>query len=87
MKSYIIYRKNSEDARLVEEFLFNLKKVHNLEPEIIDQDSREADNKLQVYGLTKFPAILIVDDNGPLQKSWEGEQMPLINDFFFYVNS
>ena len=83
MKVIIIYRPNSEHGRLVDEFIheFNARSegLHRLE--VVNIDSREGDALANLYGLVQYPAVLVVQTDGSLQKSWEGgEMLPLVNE-------
>ena len=39
-----------------------------------------------LYDIMRYPAILVLQNDGYLQKSWEGEQFPLMDEIFSYAH-
>jgi hypothetical protein len=80
MKVLILYRKNAEEARQVEEFIHDLTKWHpDSNIEVIDYDSRDGIATASLYDILVQPAILALADDGQLLKIWTDE-LPLMND-------
>jgi hypothetical protein len=88
MKLIILYRPNSEYARRVEEFIANFNERHDKHPaEVINVDSREGVSTATLYDVVQYPAILVVGNDGGVQKIWQGPELPLVNEVAGYVNS
>ncbi|MFA5004185.1 MAG: hypothetical protein WC498_02805 [Candidatus Saccharimonadales bacterium] len=90
MKLIVFYRPNSEHARLVEEFIHDLQRVHNVNPsqlDIMDVDSRDGVAMASLYDVMMYPSFLVVADDGSIMKSWEGTQLPLMNEIASYTFS
>ncbi len=88
MKVLILYRPNSEHARLVEEFIRDFQSRHQSDHlEVLNLDTREGSSTASLYDIVQYPAILVVQDFGRLQKSWEGEQLPLMEEVASYARN
>jgi hypothetical protein len=86
MKVLILYRPHSEHARIVEEFIREFQARHESEHlEILSLDTREGSSAASLYDIVQYPAILVVQDFGRLQKSWEGPQLPLMQEVASYA--
>lgn len=83
----VFYKPNSEHARMVEVFLHDLQKQHDVDQEnlrILDFDSREGIEQARIYDVMSTPAIVITDNNGSYVQSWVGEELPLMRDVAAY---
>ena len=85
MKTYIVYRENTEYEREVsgwlQEFEFRTgKKIETLNP-----DTREGTAFCEIHDIVEYPSIIAVDDTGRMQNLWRGIPMPLIDEVSFYV--
>jgi len=90
MKVLILYRPNSEFARMVEEFVKGLQAHHNVDErhlQILDFDSREGAATASLYDVMCQPTILVVGDDGSYVKHWEGSNLPLIDEVAGYAFS
>jgi len=88
MKIVVLYRPDSEHGRLVEEFIHNYQERHeagNLE--ILNIDSRDGIATASLYDVMQYPTILALRDDGSVLKSWEGEQLPLMDEVASYAFS
>jgi hypothetical protein len=85
MRVFCLYRPNSETERSVIELNSELRRRINGELELISMDTVEGDNLAQVYDIWQFPAVVAVDKDGVLQKSWADGNLPLINELTYYL--
>jgi hypothetical protein len=86
MKVVIVYRRNSDHGRSVEEFVHDFRRLHpdaNLEEK--DLDTREGAEAAKLYDVTSAPATLALRDDGSLLNMWQGEQLPLMNEVASYL--
>ncbi len=85
MKVVILYRPNSEHARLVEEFIHDYKSRHvDTKLEVINIDSREGSSLANLYDVLQYPAILVLREDGYAQKVWQGDVLPLMDEVIAY---
>jgi hypothetical protein len=88
MKVLIIYRPNSEHGRAVEEFIHDFQRRHTEDRlEILNVDSRDGSAMATLYDVMQYPAILVVQDNGSVQRSWEGASLPLMDEVASYARA
>ena len=88
MKVLVLYRPASEYARIVEEFIHNFQDRHSGQRlEVMDYDSRDGNALASLYDILTHPAVLVIQDDGYLQKSWIGEPMPLIDEVVAYARA
>ena len=88
MKVVILYRPNSEHGRVVEEFIHDFESrtgVNQLE--VLSIDTREGSATASLYDVMQYPAILVIKSDGYLQKSWEGEALPLMDELAAYASA
>jgi hypothetical protein len=88
MKVLVLYRPNSEHGRLVEEFIHDFQSRHAEERlEILNIDSREGSAMASLYDIMQYPAVLVVQNDGSIQRSWEGETLPLMDEIAAYARA
>jgi hypothetical protein len=88
MKVLILYRPRSEQASSVESFIRDFKMRHETgRIETVDADSRDGIATATLYDVMHYPAILALRDDGSVVKSWEGEQLPLMDELTYYTTS
>ena len=88
MKVVVLYRPNSEHERPVSEFTREFeRRFHGQEElQLVNIDSRDGNATAMLYDIVRYPAILVIQNDGYLQKSWEGEQFPMLDEVFSYAH-
>lgn len=88
MKILVLYRPNSEQATNVETFIRDFKVRHDsARMEVVDVDSREGIATASLYDVMQYPTILALRDDGSIMKSWEGVDLPLMDEIAYYLTS
>lgn len=88
MKTLVLYRLHSDHGRDVEEFIEDLKKSGaSIKVEVMNVDTREGMSTASLYDVTRYPAIMVLRDDGILQKLWEGVPLPMINEVEAYLTA
>lgn len=88
MKVLILYRPHSEHGREVEEYIHEFQRRHSPRHlEILNLDSRDGIATATLYDVVQYPAILVVQDDGIIQKSWEGDSLPLMDEVASYATA
>ncbi len=83
MRLAVFYRKNSEQERPIIEFKEMMRRRHpSVEVTDMDLDTRDGVTEARLYGITRYPAILVTAIDGSLQGLWEGTPLPLIDEVF-----
>jgi hypothetical protein len=86
MKVVILYRPASEYSRSVEEYTTDFERARAKKIELISLDTREGADMAELYGITTYPAMLAIREDGQLMKDWQGPQMPLMNEVAAYID-
>jgi hypothetical protein len=88
MKVLILYRPNSEHARLIEEFIQNYQERHQPDHlEVLSLDTREGSATATLYDVMQYPAILVLHTDGYVQKIWQGDSLPLMDEVAAYARA
>lgn len=88
MKVLVLYRPNSEHGRLVEEFIHDFQQRHQAEHlEVLSIDTRDGSAMASLYDIMQYPAILVIQTDGYVQKIWVGEQLPLMDEVVAYARA
>lgn len=88
MKVLILYRPNSEHGRPVEEFIHDYQRRHNADHlEVLNLDTREGSATATLYDIVQYPAILVIQNDGIIQKVWEGGSLPLMDEVASYARA
>lgn len=88
MKVLVLYRPQSEHGRTVEEFIHDFQRRHgNHHLEILNVDSRDGIATATLYDVVEYPAILVIQDDGMIQKSWAGDSLPLMDELAAYASA
>jgi hypothetical protein len=88
MKILILYRPQSDHGRQVEEFIHEFQRRHSTRHlEILNIDSRDGIATASLYDVMQYPAILVTENDGILQKSWQGDTLPLMDEVASYASA
>lgn len=87
MKVVVLYRPNSEHGRDVETFIHDFQDRHQGKLEALNVDSREGNATATLYDVMQYPAILALREDGTLLRSWEGNELPMMDEVAYYVFS
>lgn len=87
MKVVVLYRPNSEYARMTEEFVNEFeRRSWGRKVELVSLDTRDGAAMASLYDIISYPAILAIKDDGQLMKNWEGQPFPLFNEVAAYAS-
>lgn len=87
MKAVILYHPRSEFARGVEEYARDFGKSRGQPIELVSLETVEGSDMAKLYDIVRYPALLIIKDDGQLEKNWEGETLPLMDEVAGYISS
>lgn len=89
MKIVVLYRPNSEHERKALDFAHEFQKryhSHSAHLEMLNIDTRDGSSTATLYDVMAYPAILVLRNDGYLQQSWQGDELPLMDEIFAYAN-
>jgi len=88
MKVLVLYRPESEHARIIEMFIRDLEHQHDgARLEVVNIDSRDGIATASLYDIMDYPGILALTDDGQVLKMWQGREMPRIQEVSYYATS
>ncbi len=89
MKVLVLYHPQSEHATLVETFVRDMQRRHDMDGkiEMVSLDTRAGAEKATVYGVWSYPAIIATKDDGQSLNIWQGEPLPLMDEVAAYARS
>lgn len=86
MKVVIVYRPISEHGRLTEEFIHDFQRRYPTQKlEALNIDSREGNAMATLYDIMKYPGIMVLQTDGQIEKSWEGDNLPRVDEVAGYA--
>lgn len=88
MKVLIFYRPQSEQARLVEEFIHEFGRrypEHTLTT--VDVDSPKGSVDAEIYDIVQYPTVIATSEVGATLMRWDSGLMPLMNEVAYFANS
>jgi hypothetical protein len=84
MKAVIIYRRDSEHGRTVEEYLRDFSNRTGTELQTLDPDSADGASLCRTYDIVEYPSVIALSDDGQMQNSWRGLPLPTISELSYY---
>lgn len=85
MRTFVVYKVESDHARVVIDYLRDFKRQTGRDLETIDPDTRDGSALCRTYDIVEYPTIVALDDNGVLQNMWRGQPLPTISEVSYYV--
>lgn len=82
----MLYHPNSEQDSPVQAYARELKRVSGHDLQLVSLETPEGADKAQLYGVTNYPAVLAVRDNGELMQLWQDEMLPTISEVSGYFS-
>ena len=88
MRAVCLYKRESDYGREVEEYLTDLNRMGaEIEVEAIEPETFEGESLARAYDVVRYPAILVLADNGSVVGSWIGLPLPDMEEVVYYLNS
>jgi hypothetical protein len=85
MQAVIIYHPKSEHGGQVQDYKHDYQKIKGKKLELISLETVEGAEMAKLYDVTSYPAVLVIGQDGVLQKMWQGG-LPLMNDVESYFH-
>ena len=86
MKVIVLYRPRSEHRAIVDEFIRQYQRLYpESKLDVVDIDSQEGTAIAQTYAIVNYPAIMVTRDDGNVVESWQGEELPKVEDVRYYA--
>ncbi|MDO4742373.1 MAG: hypothetical protein Q4A79_03330 [Candidatus Saccharibacteria bacterium] len=83
MRVICLFRDERDYTRSITDWLEDFYRQTGHEIEVMDPD--ENPNFCEAYDVVDFPTIIVLNDNGSVNASWSGTNLPLINEVLYYI--
>jgi hypothetical protein len=88
MRVVVLYHPKSDHERKVLEYTHDFHARHqDHEIELVSLETKEGAELATLYDVVRYPAILIIAENGSLLKFWQDESFPLMDEIQYYMQS
>ncbi|MBX4197191.1 hypothetical protein KW801_01385 [Candidatus Saccharibacteria bacterium] len=85
MRTVILYHPNQEFAGVAEDFKRDFESRHqDKKIGLVSLETVEGAEMAKLYDVVRYPAILVVRDDGALQKLWQDRPFPLMDEVAAY---
>lgn len=85
MRTFVVYREQSDHARAVDTFMHDFTRQTGRVIEVVDPETREGARICEVYDIVEYPSLVALDDNGIVQNIWRGLPLPTISEVSYYA--
>jgi hypothetical protein len=85
MRVVVLYHPKSEQEGKVLDFKADFKRLKGRELELMSLETVQGAEAAKLYDITRYPAVLAMADDGQLQKAWQGEELPMMNELEYYT--
>lgn len=86
MKAIILYHPKSEHEGFVADYAREFKRYKGKDIELTSLETVEGAELARLYDITSYPALLLMSDDGSLQRLWQGLQLPLMDELSYYLH-
>jgi hypothetical protein len=85
MRTVILFHPNAEFAGVVEDFKHDFEQRHpDRKVDLISLETVEGAEMAKLYDVVRYPAILVIANDGQLQKFWQDQPFPLMDEVASY---
>jgi hypothetical protein len=85
MKVVVVYKAESDYARIVVDWLQDFTRQTGKAIEAVDPDTAEGASLCRTYDIVEYPTLLAIDGDGRIQNSWRGTMLPTISEVSYYA--
>lgn len=85
MRTFVVYRAQSEHATTVETFMHDFTKQTGKIIDTVDPDTPDGVHLMATYDIVELPSVVAIDDGGAMQNLWRGLPLPTISEVSYYA--
>ena len=86
MKAVVLYHPQSDHIGRVESFAHDFKRFKNRDIQKISLETVEGAEMAKLYDVVRYPAVLVIGPEGKLEKVWQEEVLPLMDEVESYMS-
>ena len=89
MKVLVLYQPRSEHRIVIEELIHEYKRLYpGSTLEVLDVDQPDGIAMAKLYGVMRYPSLLVLSEDGSLIQNWEGDDaLPRLDEINYYASS
>ncbi|HEX2557707.1 MAG TPA: hypothetical protein VHK86_05245 [Nitrososphaera sp.] len=87
MRVVLLYHPKSEHAGRVQDYAEDFKRLKGRDLELLSLETKEGDEIAKLYDITSYPALLVLANDGQLQRGWQGGELPLMRELEYYTQN
>jgi hypothetical protein len=85
MRTVILYHPKAEFAGLAEDYKRDFEQRHaDRRVELVSLETVNGADMAKLYDIVRYPAILVIASDGQLQKMWQDQPFPLMDEVAAY---
>ncbi len=85
MRTFVVYREQSEHARDVETFMHDFTRQTGKMIDAVNPDTPDGAHLMATYDIVELPSVVALDDGGVIQTLWRGVPLPTISEVSYYA--
>ena len=85
MRVVALYHPKSDHGGRVEDYVAEYKRFRDFEIDLVSLETTEGAEMASLYDVNQYPSILAIANDGSLQKAWQSEPLPAMNEIDAYV--
>jgi hypothetical protein len=85
MKVVVLYHPNSEQGGLVQDFSRDYERFKRKRLDLVSLETKQGSDYVELYAITQYPAFLAISEDGSLQRLWQGNPIPLMDELDYYT--
>jgi hypothetical protein len=85
MRALVLYHPKSDHGGLVTDYAEEFERYKHKKLDLVSLESVEGADLAELYGITSYPAVLVMRDDGSLLCLWQGGRLPLMDELSYYV--
>jgi len=85
MRVVALYHPKSDHGGLVTDYAAEFEHYKGKTLDLISLESTEGADLAELYAVARYPAILVMSDDGSLQRLWQGTPLPLMDELSYYA--
>lgn len=85
MKVVVLYHPQSEHGGQVKDYVAEFKRYKKKSLELFSLETIKGAATAELYGISRYPAFLVISDDGSMQRLWQGQPMPLMDELSYYI--
>lgn len=70
---------------MVEDYARDFEHSRGRKVDLVSLETREGAATASLYDVVNYPALMVLGDDGQVQKLWEGDKLPLMDEVAGYL--